>query len=49
MTLTLLDWDVIAGYLLLMLLLGFHFRRRALGFLASLECFLTFSMDSRAR
>src|SRR3984893_6838778 len=29
MTLTLLDWAVIAGYLLLMLLLGFYFRRRS--------------------
>src|SRR5271155_1464119 len=31
MTLTLLDWIVIAGYLLLMLLLGFYFRRRSSG------------------
>jgi Na+/proline symporter len=29
MTLTLLDWAVIAGYLLLMLLLGIYFRRRS--------------------
>jgi Na+/proline symporter len=29
MTLTLLDWAVIAGYLLLMLLLGVYFRRRS--------------------
>src|SRR6266849_6682754 len=29
MTLTLLDWSVIAGYLLLMLLLGIYFRRRS--------------------
>ncbi len=29
MTLTLLDWAVIAGYLLLMLALGIHFRRRS--------------------
>jgi Na+/proline symporter len=29
MTLTLLDWAVIAGYLLLMLLVGFYFRRRS--------------------
>src|ERR1700694_2347267 len=29
MTLTLLDWAVIAGYLLLMLVLGIYFRRRS--------------------
>src|ERR1700684_1524976 len=29
MTLTLLDWTVIAGYLLLMLLLGLYFQRRS--------------------
>src|SRR6202166_187742 len=29
MTLTLIDWAVIAGYLLLMMLLGFYFRRRS--------------------
>jgi len=31
MTLTMLDWTVIAGYLLLMLLLGIYFRRRSSG------------------
>jgi solute:Na+ symporter, SSS family len=31
MTLTLLDWAAIAGYLLLMLLLGIYFRRRSSG------------------